>query len=123
MIVFTSLREVDHHDYDEVWMVVRSLKTKQPWMTHVPELSPNWSLFTWSQKMIKAGQFTHEVFNKKYRPEFMTQIMNDISAHDKLNELIAKSRAGKQIAVVCFCKDASLCHRSLLKEIVEAKMR
>lgn len=121
MIRICNIREVKKDEYDEVWAIVRSLKSKSPWMTHVPELSPSLDLFFMYNRMKNDGHWNKTTFETCYRPRFMQQIANDTAAQAKLEELIAKDAAGKRIALFCFCTDVNLCHRSLISEILRER--
>lgn len=59
-----------------------------------------------------------EVFEEYYRPRFIQQLDYSYEAQLRLHELanIAKE---KDIFLVCYEKDPSLCHRSLVKTMIE----
>ena len=45
--------------------------------------------------------------------------MRQKPAKEKLNELYKADRAGKNIALVCFCLDEQLCHRSIVAGLLQ----
>jgi uncharacterized protein YeaO (DUF488 family) len=91
-------------------------KKKEPWNNWYPELGPSKELHTAFYG--KTG--THilwEEFRRRYLEEIQEQsyIIRDMAA------LVGE---GKTITLLCSsgCTDASHCHRSLLKELVEAEV-
>lgn len=118
MITITNIRNAQKDAFDEVWAIVRSLKSKSAYITQVPELSPSWSLFKTYFKLIDDGNWNKQTFETIYKPQFLSQIANDPAASKKLTELIQKDKAGKKIALVCFCTDPTLCHRSLIAQML-----
>ena len=118
MITITSIRNAKQEVFDEIWAIVRSLKSKSAYITQVPELSPSWSLFKTYLKLIDDGNWNKQTFETIYKPQFLSQIANDPAASKKLAELVQKDKAGKKIALVCFCANPALCHRSLIAQML-----
>lgn len=118
MITITNIRNAQKDAFDEIWAIVRSLKSKSAYITQVPELSPPWSLFKTYLKLRDDGNWNKQTFETIYKPQFLSQITNDPAASKKLTELIQKDKAGKKIALVCFCTDPALCHRSLIAQML-----
>lgn len=112
MIVVCRMGEVAPNTYDQVWAIVRSLKSGAPWMKQVPELSPSWELFGTYRYLSSVGKWGADAFNRLYVPRFLEE-MHSRESRDKLNELCVLSRTSS-IALVCFCRDESLCHRSIV---------
>lgn len=123
MITITGFENLNRYrdDADEVWAVVRSLRYQLPYMFHAPVLSPAWPLFKTYLRLRDKGEWNAKSFNDIYRPAFMEQIENDPAAQKKLEELIEKHNAGKNIVLVCFCSDVNLCHRSLISSILSER--
>lgn len=119
MIYIKNIREVNKYDYDEVWAIVRNFKNPSSWMIHVPELSPSKNLFFKYLNLKNNGLWNKQTFESIYVPQFLTEMNTDI-AQTKFKELIDKSNNGKNIALVCFCTDASLCHRTLVGNILKS---
>ena len=118
MIVTENMRNVRHGNYDQIWAIVRSLKNPGKTLIHVPELSPSlrlfWDYHYWAQR----GIWNADAFENVYKPRFLAQIAEDPAAQAKLDELAAMDATGKHIALVCFCTDAQLCHRTLVAQIL-----
>ena len=112
MIVVCRMGEVVPNTYDQVWAIVRSLRYGAARMKHVPELSPSWDLFRTYLYLSDVGRWGPDAFNKLYVPRFLEELHSS-EARDKLNELCALSKTSS-IALVCFCRDEALCHRSIV---------
>ena len=121
MITITNIRNAKPADYDEIWAIVRSLKSKSAYLRQVPELSPSWDLFKKYLSLKEDGMWNENTFERIYRPTFLAQIAADPKAQNALEELIAMHNAGKRIALVCFCTDVNLCHRSIISDILTAR--
>lgn len=121
MITITNIRSAKPTDFDEIWAIVRSLKNRSEHMIQVSELSPSWNLFKTYLSLREQGKWNEQSFAEIYRPQFEEQIANDPIAQAKIAELISKHNAGKSIALVCFCSDVTLCHRSIISEILTAR--
>lgn len=113
MIEIRNIRNVRRGQFDEVWAIVRYYRGKSDWITHVPELSPSQLLVARYSKLKLAGEWNKSSFDEKYLPVFLRE-MKAPAARNKLNELYRADKAGKRIALVCFCADESLCHRSII---------
>lgn len=118
MIILANVRD-QLRDCDEVWYIVRSpgKRSFDETHKHVPVLSPNWQLFKAYRDAAQLGKWNHEWFQEHYVPQFLAQMRRDPEAKKLLNELVEKSRE-KNIALVCFCADESLCHRSIVGGIL-----
>ena len=117
MITVTDIRNVNHAAYDEVWAIVRSLKNPGR-MKHVPELSPSWALFKKYMQLRHAGQWNADTFKSVYVPVFLKE-MSGMEPQRKLSELARLDRQGKRICLCCFCRDETLCHRSIIAGILQ----
>jgi uncharacterized protein YeaO (DUF488 family) len=118
LIVITNIRNVHPNEYDEVWAIVRSIKSNSHYIQHVPELSPSRELFKKYLSLRDMGMWNKESFERYYRPYFVSQINADPWAQSALETLIAKHNSCKKIALVCFCTDADLCHRRIISEML-----
>lgn len=97
MIFIGNIYRIKESDFDEVWAVVRSPKNiKSKTMLRVPELSPSWNLFKMYLSLKDKGQWDKEAFEEKYMPVFQKE-MEHPKAKAKLEEVIEKSNAGKNI--------------------------
>lgn len=114
----------DKH-YDEIWICTRTLpnfldekfRPNGLNIRAVPELAPSRNLFHWYLSKKDRGEWNHEVFEQQYTPVFMKE-MSEPTAKSYIKALKNISKT-KDIFVCCFCKDESLCHRILIKRLVE----
>lgn len=114
MITIGSFKDIDS-SYDEVWIIVRSLKGGTPQVGncyHVPVLSPDWNLFKDYRKWADANAWNKECFMERYVPRFLKQ-MKTPEAKQALNSLYFKSK-NSNILLVCFCPNEEMCHRSIV---------
>ena len=118
MIVTENIRNANKGNYDQVWAIVRSLKNPGRSLVHVPELSPSLQLFWTYRRWVQNQTFNKDLFEQVYKPRFLAEMANSPDAQTKLDELVALDKAGKRIALVCFCADVNLCHRSLIAELL-----
>ena len=102
---------------DEVWAIVRSLKTKPYGVKQVPELSPSWELFKTYLSLRDNGNWNDKSFMEIYVPQFLREMKNP-AAQAKLEELIEKGKNGK-MAILCFCDNEATCHRSIVAAILQ----
>lgn len=98
---------------DEVHLIVRSPREIKG-VRWTPVLSPSKALFWDYRKWEKQGQWNAECFAQRYAPRFLREMADSSEARAMLNELWKKDRAGKKIALLCFCGIESLCHRSIV---------
>ena len=73
-------------------------------------LSPSWKLLT--RAKTEGWSFS------KYKVEFLKELNKRKDAKEKLKELKEISRE-HDLFLICFEKDASVCHRSIIKELLE----
>ena len=57
MIFVTNIKNVKFEEFDEVWACVRSLKSHDPRLKQVADLSPSRDLFLHYLSAKKAGKF------------------------------------------------------------------
>lgn len=116
-----KFKDIEYSKYDEIWLIVRSLKNKSIIKDHknvfwVPELSPTPELFNWYLNQRKKSWSIVE-FEDTYVPWFLKDISQNVSAAHKLNELYYKSKT-KNILIVCFCQNVQLCHRKIISNLI-----
>lgn len=119
MIKTMNIHNVNYADFDEVWAIVRSLKHPSPKMKQVTSLSPDWNLFKTYLNLKESGKWNADSFHSIYQPQFMDQIAHDANSQRALETLKTLDAHGKNIALVCFCPDKNLCHRSLVAQILK----
>lgn len=116
-----SFKMIKPEDYDEIWLIVRGLKTmpKNPLgnIYHVPLLAPSQTLWYHYLDLRNAKKWDHGAFMSDYAPKFLNEMLQP-EAYAKLKELHEKTRT-QAILCACYCPDESLCHRSLVRMILE----
>lgn len=118
MILTSSIRDLSRHrDADEVYVIVRSLKRPVSGARQVQALSPAKSLFYAYLRWRDAGIWNADTFHERYEPTFRDQVENDPEAQEWLEYLAAASKK-KKIVLACFCSDVTLCHRSIVADIL-----
>ena len=119
MIAIKNIREVRNDgEFDQIWAIVRSMKSKSAFIRQVEELSPSLELFLEYQRLKKAGQWNRAAFETICVPRFLKE-MHGPRAVDALNMLYQLSRKDKKIALCCFCPDEALCHRSIVAGLLQ----
>lgn len=123
MIIIGSFSDIKPMEYDEIWIIVRSLKdksilTRYTNSRHIPELSPSTELFNCYLSWKRDGHWNKDMFETGYVPRFIVE-MFEKPAKDKLNELYFKDKAGKNILLVCFCSTEEKCHRSIVGGLLQ----
>lgn len=122
MLQFGSFKDIDYEFYDEIWLIVRSVKNipKQENVYWKPELSPTKNLFFTYLKWKKAGEWNLNTFQNKYVPQFIEELHNPESIK-ALNELYYAA-LNKNMLCVCYCPTEELCHRSIIKGLLQGAM-
>ena len=90
-------------------------------VVHVPLLSPSTELWHRYLRLRDAGKWGRDAFEDIYTPVFLQEMLQP-QAHAKLRELHEAIRT-KSVLCVCYCSDESLCHRSLIRLIMQAMDR
>lgn len=127
---FNDLKSCSFGFIDEVWVIVRSLKNALPtfWnedstvrtdldVYHVPQLSPSVDLFHSYLRWRDEGIWNEETFQEKYVPQFLNE-MHGEEQKRFLNILFQKAQQ-KEILLLCFCPDETLCHRSIVLGLIQ----
>lgn len=118
MIRITSIRGIKDDTYDEIWAIVRSMKSQSNTIKQVIALAPSENLFHKYLTLKKEHVWNKQMFDNVYVPQFMSEMFNKISS-DALNYLYAQDKMGKKICLVCFCPDEKLCHRSIIAGLLQ----
>ena len=115
-----TFKDIDPNKYDEIWLIVRSLRrmpdNPKGNIKHVPTLSPSLNLFYEYNNLRNRGCWNANAFETGYKPKFL-QEMKGYSQQNMLKELAQKSKT-KDILIVCFCENENMCHRSLVAKLV-----
>lgn len=117
MIRIDRIGNIKHQDFDKCYAIVRSMSKPINGFEQLSVLSPSWSLFKSYRNLAEFGQWNKSTFDQFYVPPFLWQ-MHSTNARCALNQLFFESKA-KNIALVCFCVDETLCHRSIVGGLLE----
>lgn len=117
MVSIGSFKDISDK-YDEVWLIVRSLKSMPNCnipVYHVPVLSPSPELFQCYLSWRDAGCWNKNTFETQYKPRFLKE-MESPEASGMIG--ILKERAqNKHILLACYCPGDEMCHRSLVYQL------
>lgn len=112
MIELANIREMKPDM--ENWLIVRSYKGNVPvYAKQITDLSPVSGLFYDYREWAKQGIWNAKTFEKRYVPRFLQQMKDDAAAKTLLNRLYKESK-DKDIRLICFCQDETMCHRSIV---------
>ena len=129
MITFASIRDFSSgrltlEEFDSVRLIVRSAKNagwllQKPNVCQVKSLSPSIELLSAWLNWDKSRNHSYDEklvhFVKFYAPRFIKELRSNMDATLMLNKL--KREADKNVAIVCFCQNEELCHRSIIAAI------
>lgn len=119
MIDIENIEHVREHDYDEVWAIVRKLKSNPGNFRHVKDLSPSLELLNTFIELRENGEWNKQAFDEIYLPRFLKEIKDNEHARELLYELYDRDASGERIALTCFCDDENICHRSIVAGILQ----
>ena len=117
----TSRSLISRYKIDEVWCIVRSLKT-MPYFAnipvfHVPNLSPSEELFHDYLHWRDYGMWNESTFIKEYVPRFLNE-MHSLPNRKALNALWFAQKQ-KNILLLCYCEEERTCHRSIVAGLLQ----
>lgn len=122
MLYAGSFRDIVPERYDQIWLVVRQLSAvpRNPLgnIRHVRVLSPSKRLLYDTLALKRQGRWNAEAFDNDYAPRFLKEMLGSPEARVELDRL-AKLSKSENILIACYCPDERLCHRSLIKKIVD----
>ncbi len=87
-------------------------KGDEPWDERLVELAPSKELHAAWRGKRGQNPISFNEFTRRYRQEMRAQVAS-------IRELARRVLNCETITLLCFCKDALECHRTLLKSIVE----
>lgn len=117
MIRITNIRNANS-SFDENWAIVRSLKSNSQLLTQVTDLAPSFNLFLKFQELKKRNDWNFKTFESIYVPQFIYELRNNPDAIKRFEYLYTQDKLNKNICLVCFCTDETLCHRSIIAGIL-----
>lgn len=103
---------------ETVWAIVRSIKNCTSNMIQVQDLSPSKELFYDYLKWKRYGTWNINKFNDEYVRRFISEIKSNDRAI-MLLDMLMNIGAHSDVTLVCFCKDESMCHRSIIAGILQ----
>lgn len=110
---------------DEEWdynlAIVRSISQKAPLREgekQLAVLSPSPELFRWYLDLKQKGLWNATLFQTEYTSYFLQELQSP-NAKKALNQLFQLDRAGKKIALTCFCPNEECCHRSIIGGLLQ----
>lgn len=119
-MIYTGTPENISDKYDEIWFVVRRLKpfqkTERCVYKHVPDLAPSDKLLNWALAHKRNCTFSKKLFDCEYTPRYIEEIYSNPNALNLINYL---KTTDKCILLVCYCAREDICHRSILKKLIE----
>lgn len=113
-LITVSLARCRQVSCDERWQITRSY-TPSDSLLWVPKLAPSPRLF--NQFINRWKDQDPQMWWPLYKEQFVRELEQE-EKKSALRRLWKKLKAGKSIALVCFCPDASICHRSLVAEFM-----
>ena len=124
MIRITSISGLRNEtiQFDEIWAIVRSLKNPIEGVRQVDILAPSKKLFFEYRRLVNEGRWDRKAFEEMYVPQFLWELKSNgkNGVWDALNYLYKADKDGKNVALVCFCTDETLCHRSVVGGLLQA---
>lgn len=119
MILVRNIRDIEIGSCDEIWAIVRSMKSQSKGIKQVVDLSPSWELFKTYRGMSEKGDWNQEAFQSIFVPQFLKEIKSNKKAVELLNYLYKADKENKIIGLVCFCNDETMCHRSIIAGLLQ----
>lgn len=121
MLYTGSFRDINPDKYDQIWLVVRKLmspvKNTKGNIYHIDTIAPSQKLLYDTLEMKRKKTWNQETFDKIYAPRYLKEML-EIEPMLQLQKLAELSKT-QDILIACYCKDENLCHRSLIKQIVD----
>lgn len=122
MIEIKNFRDLRGNEskYDEIWAIVRSMKSSSNKIKQVTSLSPSLDLFFKYRSLAKNNNWNKKTFQEIYVPQFISELKTGPEkGYELLNQLYFADKAGKKICLICFCGDEELCHRSIIAGLLQ----
>lgn len=84
-------------------------------LNQIIELAPSNALFGWY-----INNKTNEDWFKTYKKRYKEEIQSNEVALEKMRYIKSLLDSGKDVALLCYCRDYNKCHRSILGEAFKA---
>lgn len=128
MIRITSIRRCKISEYDDIYLIIRSVASLERSGSSVlqhakqlADLSPSKELFYSYLDWKKNNEWNQDKFNECYKPTFINELNANPNAAKWLNKIEENDKAGRKIALLCFCPDENLCHRIIIGDILRSR--
>ena len=119
MISIGSFKDISS-EYDEVWLIVRSLRSmpyvENTQVYHVPALSPSPELFQCYLSWRNAGCWNKNTFETQYKPRFLKEMQEPEGAG--MLAILRERAKDRHILLACYCPADEMCHRSIVYQLV-----
>lgn len=123
MIVIKSIGEIKPEEFDHVFGIVRYPKkmASLKGVKIIPALAPTSDLFDICQELKKTDDWGSLAFKEIYVPRFLRDFRKNSDAKDFLRKLYRNEHSDnpKKIALVCYCPNEKLCHRSIIAGLLQ----
>ena len=120
MLFTGSIKDIDKSKYDEIWIIARKIGNVQTGgnIYHVPQLAPSYDLLNRYLSWRSQGIWNKDQFDTVYTPQFLNEMRMPIA--QQYLKLLQSTSKEKDVLICCFCNDESMCHRTLVKSIIES---
>lgn len=102
-----------------VWAIIRSNKNIPCGIQWIPDLAPSWDLFNRYIAWRSKKQWNTKCFIEEYVPQYLKELKYSDKAIQAIERLKMLTSMGRSVALVCFCQDQNLCHRSILAGVLQ----
>jgi len=86
---------------------------------HYGEATPSRNLLFKIKDLEKNNQWNKKTFQTHYIPFYLKEIKQNPKAKQELQAIIDAIRSGQNVYYACYCGDATICHRSLVGELIK----
>lgn len=86
---------------------------------HFDQMTPSKKLLFKFKDKEKNGNWNQDAFDSFYKPNFLKETSCNDLAKEEIKKIAQHLKQGKNVYYACYCKEFSLCHRSIIAEIFE----
>lgn len=98
---------------------VQSMANPKDTITIATELAPSDAVLTMKNKAKENGTWNEDYFRNEYVPAYIAGLTDD-KARQTLNKIYKAVKAGKTVAIACYCADETTCHRSVIAGLMQS---
>lgn len=103
--------------FDRVYAIVRRMPQPMKGIIQLEELSPSQALFFKQRKLVTEGQWNRSYFDIYFSQLFLHELSNEYAI--RLLRQIATEAEKQDVALVCYCGDETMCHRSIVAGVLQ----